>query len=270
MATKALLVGINKYEDAPLKGCVNDVQAMAEYLNTTCGFNSATIRLLTDGRATTEAILERLNWLTTGLEPGDRIYFHFSGHGTQVPTRSKKSGEVDGLDEVICPVDFDFEKHLIRDDQLIDFFSRVPEGVQAIWVSDSCHSGDLSRSGFSLIGPKQTPRYMPMPEDIAWRHRAVVENGILPRSQKKTSHTPVPNVALITGCKSNQTSADSSFKGKPFGALTYHLLNQLQQTPGHSLSEVVDGVRKQLKKARFTQVPQLEGSPAQTELSFFG
>jgi len=84
---KALLVGINKYPGNELNGCVNDVQEMAGFLTTKCNFAHGDIRLLTDARATTQSIRERLNWLLDGLKPGDRAFFQYSGHGAQVATR---------------------------------------------------------------------------------------------------------------------------------------------------------------------------------------
>lgn len=101
MTDKALLVGINRYPGAPLAGCVNDIQDMAHFLVNKMHFSPASIRLLADGRATTQAILDRLHWLVADLKAGDRVVFHYSGHGAQVPTRNPE-GEVDGLDEVVC------------------------------------------------------------------------------------------------------------------------------------------------------------------------
>src|SRR5712692_4457306 len=104
---KALLVGINAYPGNELKGCINDVTDMRDLLQAKSGFGAADIRLLTDAQATTAEIGKGLDWLVAGVQPGDRILFHYSGHGAQMPTRNP-SGEVDGLDEVICPVDFDW------------------------------------------------------------------------------------------------------------------------------------------------------------------
>ena len=56
---KALLIGINKYPNCPLNGCVNDVNDMANFLVQQYKFNPDNIRMLTDERATTAAILER-------------------------------------------------------------------------------------------------------------------------------------------------------------------------------------------------------------------
>src|SRR6516162_11950800 len=112
---RAFLVGINKYPSQPLKGCVNDVVDMANFLVSKCNFAMEDIRLLVDERATKAAIIERLDWLLKGLKSGDRILFHYSGHGVQLPARNIQ-GEVDSLDEAICPVDFDWtDEHTIRD-----------------------------------------------------------------------------------------------------------------------------------------------------------
>ncbi len=108
---KALLVGINRYPDPDneLKGCVNDVRQMAETLKSRYGFpGDGHMRILTDARATTKAILDGLAWLTAGASPGDSLVFHYSGHGSQVPD---KHGDetTDRLDEILCPYDLDWE-----------------------------------------------------------------------------------------------------------------------------------------------------------------
>ena len=123
---RALLVGINSYPGAPLAGCVNDVMDMAAFLTAKCGFAADSIRLLTDTRATTAGILERLDWLLDGLTAGDRVMFHYSGHGTQVALRDA-SGAVDRMDDAICPVDFDWtEERMIRGVQFKQLFANIP------------------------------------------------------------------------------------------------------------------------------------------------
>jgi len=257
MADKALLVGINKYPGAPLNGCLNDIVDAAAYITDPAfgiGFNPRAVRMLTDTRATTAAILERLTWLVTGLQPGDRILFWYSGHGAQVATRDQ-AGEVDGLDEVICPVDFDWSNaHLIRDKQFHTIFSYVPAGVIACWVSDSCHSGDLERDASNLGG--RASRNYPTPEDMQWRIKAAEMTGLrlLPRE--------LPNIALISGCKSDQTSADASFSGRSNGALSYYLLKELKAHPAMPLNQLIGHVQTSLKEHSYAQVPQLEGPAA--------
>ena len=259
---KALLVGINQYPGNELNGCVNDVRDMAAFLTQKCNFAISDIRLLTDARATTQGIRDRLNWLIDGLQPGDRICFHYSGHGAQIATRNQKA-EVDGLDEVICPVDFDWSNpYMIRDKEFNKLFAKVPTGVEFVWVSDSCHSGDLTKD-FSnpKSKAKQHKRTILPPADLDWRLRTAASKKITALTMNKAAGNL--NVALISGCKSDQTSADASFKGRPNGALTYYLLSELKKAGAlnKDLITIVKNVNAALRKARYDQQPQLEGSP---------
>ena len=258
MADKALLVGINSYTDAPLRGCVNDINSMTNRLVKDYKFNGKSIRPIVDKRATTTAILDRLNWLVD-VKPGDRCLFHFSGHGTQFPTRNYRH-EIDGLLEVICPVDFDWsERHMITDKQLVAIFSRIPKGVKFAWISDSCHSGDLTRSipgGNNSPFPEQIPRQYPMPFDIQWRGKVAKSEGIK-RIERSVVHG-VLDVGFISGCRSDQTSADAHINGKYCGAMTHFFLKHLRKkTP---MRKVVEAARNDLKAHRYTQRPQSEGS----------
>jgi hypothetical protein len=245
---KALLVGINKYPDAPLDGCVNDITDMAQLLTSTYGFTSSSIRLLVDGRATTSAIKERLSWLVSGAKRGDRLVFHYSGHGTQFPSRND-AAEVDGMDEAICPVDFDWsEAHTIRDNYFRDLFSKVPAGVKLSWISDSCHSGTLTRETVRVKN-----RVYPMPADMLWRAR-VAEETEIEVGKMRTAHF---NGIYISGCQDEQTSADARFSGRANGALTYFLVRAAAKNPSVPAVELVDTIRASLRKSRFSQIPQI-------------
>lgn len=174
MKSRAFLVGINRYPDSPLRGCVNDVMDMADLLTRNYGFSKADVTILTDGRATTANVLDGLRAFVRGLEPGDRALFHYSGHGAQVPDKVN-AWEADHLDEVICPIDFDWTpKRMITDKQFHDVFAGIPEGVRFAWVSDSCHSGDLSRD---LGGGPSVPYSAKclLPPCLAWHHEALGE-----------------------------------------------------------------------------------------------
>ena len=89
MTKKALIVGINDYQKInDLKGCLNDVQNMRDFLKDYKEFKIENIRVLTDGRATKQNIINRLNWLVEGSKSGDVLVFHFSGHGSQIRDRN--------------------------------------------------------------------------------------------------------------------------------------------------------------------------------------
>jgi metacaspase-1 len=253
---RALLVGINAYPSSPLNGCLNDISDMANFLTGKCGFAMDDVRLLTESRATKQGIVERLGWLLTGLRSGDRVLFHYSGHGVQLPTRSPQ-GEVDGLDEAICPYDFDWDDaHTIRDKEFSKMFSSIPAGVEFVWISDSCHSGDLERD---MPKPNVTEKTINPPLDINWRLQTAKKNKIQAIGFNKTAQSL--NLALISGCRSDQTSADAVFSGRYNGALTYFLLAELGKAGGLTipLTKVVKDVNVSLQREGYDQEPQLEG-----------
>jgi metacaspase-1 len=262
---RGLLVGINTYNEnqmSSLRGCVNDVQAMANLLTQKCQFKASDIRLVTDKRATATALRERLKWLVDDAKPGDRLFFYYSGHGAQVATRSPQS-EVDGLDEVICPADFDWNNNtsMIRDQEFKKLFSGIPKGVEFLWVSDSCHSGDLSPNFIRASKSKsKKSKTVAPPVDLDWRLRIAAEKNIKALSMNGSAKGL--NVALMSACKSNQISADNSFQGTYHGAFTYYLLRELKKPIGlaSDLPTLIKKVMAALKKERYAQEPQLEGS----------
>jgi len=263
---RALLVGINNYPSPnQLNGCVNDVNDMANFLVSDCKFRAGDIRLITDRRATAKNVLDRLGWLLNGIKKGDRILFHYSGHGAQVATRNPQ-GEADRFDEVICPVDFDFDDNstMIRDKDFVRLFSSIPQGVEFIWVSDSCFSGGLMK-GFAVM-PKNVSAFkiktIPLPADIAWRNRSAEEQKISPLTMKGAAKQL--NVALISGCTETQESADADINNRYNGALTYYLLHILKSSSGMKLklTDLVKNTVRELKHNGFSQHPELLGSKA--------
>lgn len=262
----ALLVGINKYPGAPLSGCVNDVLDMGNLLVEQYGFLRQNVRLLVDERATTQAIRERIEWLVSELKSGDRLLFHFSGHGTQVATRNKDQ-EIDGLDEVICPVDFDWsDERMIRDKEFSRIFSNIPDDVVFVWISDSCHSGDLNRDmifGADPMNHQLGVRHYPKPADVEWREKAAVEMGLVAQMVLDQ------NVTLLSGCRSDQTSADALINGRPNGAFTFCLIEALKEKGMLTLlPDLLYDVHVKLTSRRYSQEPELACPPARLKLAF--
>lgn len=74
------------------------------------GFSPHAITLLTDDAPfpnqwpTKANIIWHVQALLAGVQPGDSLVFHFSGHGMQVPDRT--GDEDDGMNEALAPCDF--------------------------------------------------------------------------------------------------------------------------------------------------------------------
>jgi hypothetical protein len=160
----ALLIGANQYPSLEerwwLKGPANDVQLVATYLTTEApvAFAAENVTVLSDGVAGAEAptlaaIRGAFAELTAEVRPGDFVYLHFSGHGTQAPALDPAT-ELDGLDELFLPVDIgpwsdqvgEVQNALVDDEigALIDGLRAKGANVWAVF--DSCHSGTATRA----------------------------------------------------------------------------------------------------------------------------
>lgn len=285
---KALLVGINKYApelNADLRGCVNDVKAMRELLLGTYGFEPDNIRVVIDERATKQNIIDRLKWLVAGAQPGDELFFHYSGHGAQV--RDRDGDELkDHLDEILCPHDLKWDDPL-TDDFIGDLFDDLPAGVNLTMFCDSCHSGTMTRgellcptreSHLDWVLPSDTvsinpgdytqARTMNPPVDIAARFMDSKVNNKRKVGKGKKGEEALNHV-LISGCQDNQTSSDAYIDGKYQGAFTWAVTEILKVKPNVTYTKLHEKVLTQLN-GKFTQVPNLSGPDNMTSRRVFG
>jgi hypothetical protein len=237
----ALLIGIN-YFNTPneLAGCLDDIIDVKAFLLTR-GFAEQNMVVMMDSPSTDkpvdasfptrENIISAMKLAAKRTVAGDTLYIHYSGHGS---TETDRNGdEKDGNDECICPVDCDVAGMLI-DDLMYDILVKnLPAGVKLRAVFDSCHSGsclDLPVR-YSELGKVERENYTSAPADVIF----------------------------ISGCKDKQTSADSSFNGRPNGAMTWAFLAAMKSlgrvTP--PWTDFCGTLRQLLKKNGYSQIPQL-------------
>lgn len=261
---KALCVGINQFKNLPpnsaLQGCVNDAKDMSAVLKELLGFKDSDIATLTDGQATKANIMNNLKSMVQEAKAGKYSYlvFSLSSHGTQIPDTS--GDEPDRADEAFCPHDLAQKGNqwdpnfIISDDELHDLFIQLPENVLLEVYLDTCHSGTGLRAVDLLLDRR--PRYLPPPSIEAFDqvegkksrglHQALLEKGLV-------------HHILWAGCRSDQTSADAKIGGVYHGAFTYYYCKELRACKNKlARSEVLKKVVADLKKDRFSQVPQLE------------
>jgi len=260
MSQRALPVGGNKYRipGSDLNGCVNDVTNVRDILIKYYGFKVREIRVLVDARATKKGMMDRLAWLVTDSEAGDRLLFHFSGHGSQI--RDRDGDELkDHLDEILCPHDMDWGGTYVVDEDLRDIFAGLPKGVNLEVLLDCCHSGTGTReaAAMSAFSPEQAvrPRFLRPPVDILCRE---LDEDDLPETRLLRTTNPDSHV-LFAGCRDNQTSADACIKGTYNGVFTYYFCKHLRDGQGGLFrSDLLKRLRASLKYEGYSQVPQLE------------
>lgn len=259
---RAVLVGINylRHTKGRLRGCINDVKNMREFLLSR-GYRPQDIRVLTDDlqdpsmQPTKANIMRELGNLARSARPGDKLFFHFSGHGSQVVDTS--GDEDDGLDETILPVDYNSAGQIIDDDLYSTLVEPLPPGCQLTALMDCCHSG----TGLDL----------PYVHNIAptgYGKKEKKKKKLKKKKKKKNYGAPTDlpgttaaDVYLYSGCRDDQTSADASFGGEASGAMTWAFTSSLRQNSSQSFYGLLLTMRDLLNSGKgprtFTQVPQL-------------
>lgn len=238
---RAVLVGINYFgTQAELRGCINDVHNMMRLLTTSFGWSESCISTLTDDdparQPTKRNIEDALRWLVEGAAAGDSLFFHFSGHGAQ--QEDPNGYEEDGMNETICPVDFQ-KAGMISDDQIGDLIVKhLPEGVRLTAVMDCCHSG----TGLDL--------------PFQWSGRGWKE--------ETNPYHSRGDVLLFSGCEDEDTSADTSCpSGVAGGAMTLAFCELVRQGGiGMPYTEIMTHLHSVMRKRGFSQRPQLTASQA--------
>ncbi|KAH6916789.1 metacaspase [Coprinopsis sp. MPI-PUGE-AT-0042] len=292
---KALLIGVNYFgTGGELSGCINDVQNVHQFLTSRWGYNQADIVVLTDDqqeprfRPTKQNIIQASQWLVADAHPDDALFFHFSGHGTHV--EDTDGDEHDGRDEAICPVDYE-EAGVIVDDQLHDLLVKpLPVGCRLTVIFDSCHSGSaldlpymystegkikepnrLADAGQGLMSAVQS--YSAGDMGGLFRSAQTLFNVATNQNDEAHEHTKATrtshaDVIFFSGCKDEQTSADTVEGGEATGAMSFALISVLTANSQISYKQLLVEVR-QILHDRYSQKPQLSAShPIDTDLDF--
>jgi hypothetical protein len=188
--------------------------------------------------------------------------------------RDRNGDELDDhLDEIICPYDLDWDDPF-TDDEFAEVISGIGEGVNFTLILDCCHSGTGTRQFFKEPGGRgqDRSRFLVPPPDVAFRMAAgvEVEPGSPERSVNMAGFRDLParqfgsslteqNAILISGCRSDQTSADAYIDADYHGALTYSLVQAVTgKRYSLSYSDLVETAGKWLEVNSYDQVPQLE------------
>ncbi|CAG9460983.1 unnamed protein product [Pedinophyceae sp. YPF-701] len=213
---RAVLIGCN-YNGTrhQLGGCVNDAKFLHFLLVSKFGFPESDMVLLQDGAQdprlvpTRGNIMTAIGWLMQDVQPGDSLFFSFSGHGTQV--RDRNGDETDGYDEALLPLDHD-RAGVIVDDELHRLLVRpLPYGAKLHAVVDACHSG--SAMDLPYIARKERGQ-------VHW-----VREGRRGMPQHQGGL-----VVQFGACQDHQTAADTRrlARGVATGAATYCLVQAIE------------------------------------------
>lgn len=228
----SLHIGLNEVDPQHYAGWVGELSACeadAEDMKALAEAQGFDGTLLLTADATKAAVRRAMRKAATALRAGDIFFLTYSGHGGQLP--DKNGDEDDDTDETWCL----FDGELV-DDLLHDAFGKFRKGVRILVLSDSCHSGSVTREQLDAITEAQAkarrydpttgavvgPRFRGMPLDVARKtylqNRAAYDEELAeadPKAKEKVQAT----VRLISGCRDDQLSSDGTFNGLFTGKL---------------------------------------------------
>ncbi|PTY08353.1 hypothetical protein DB347_01865 [Opitutaceae bacterium EW11] len=208
---RALCIGIDRYRDAPLSGCVNDARQW-ETAFKNLGFTTET---LLDEQATRDAMLGRITSLVTESRAGDVVVVQYAGHGTQL--EDLNGDEDDSYDEALCPIDYPSGRFLI-DDDLADVFDRIPDGVNVTVFTDCCHSGTITRLALGVpsapAAPSSRARFIVATPELEAAHKQDRERMALQSRAPKAARPYLQaREVLFCACRANEVAMESNGHG---------------------------------------------------------
>ena len=279
---RALLVGISDYcRGINTKQCRSgsryfwnlnsnsDVGAVKQVLIDKFGFHEGDIKVLTTPSETThKSIVSTFqSFLIDQTERGDIIYFHYSGHGGQVPDdlshgpNLKVGDELDGLDETLIPSDYVSQKDRsndIRDDEIELLLQRLKrkQPANATFSFDSCFSGTISRGGRRLVRGKRWDGSQP----VYTNSRGVPDGptGLFPENAAENL-----GFVVISASRNDQVAieAEDEITHQSMGMLTYALVKTFRNAgPETTYRDVFEQINDEVTRTVRDQNPQIEGN----------
>lgn len=230
---RALLIGLNyQGTSATLTGCERDVENMRDLLISRFDYSSKDIELVFYKDLKSMGILDRLKKLASETVEGDEVFFHYSGHGSKITDYS--NDEADGMDEVLIG----YRLRRVKDDDIYKVIKSMPDNIVMTLIIDACNSG-------SMI-------------DLKYQYNG---SGNIVVTSKRES-LKGKTIVSLSGCRDDQTSAESGTPGKVEGVLSRTLKRIADDEPieSYTWKQLTGRIRTSIKKERFSQIPQLSSN----------
>jgi hypothetical protein len=177
-----------------------------------------------------------INFANANLEKEVLLFLSYSGHGSYL--KDYNGDEADGMDEVLCPLDYDTNGFISDDEIKSNLIDIMPNNVRLFVLIDACHSGTMCDLKYN---------YMTGGSDQSKIQENITESKC--------------NVVMISGSKDSQTSADAYVydptenKNEYQGAMSASFIANFHDDISHK--DLLTGMREWLVNNNFDQIPQL-------------
>lgn len=238
---RALLVGIGQYDRMATGWSTihgdNDVALISPLLKKR-GFSD--VVTVVNEKAIKSKIVAELKSLAKRCEPGDRVYFHFSGHGQPIRDDNHDEDVSKKYDESIIPYDacrdsrkmggkYIGQYHLI-DDELCPLLEAIKRKLGAsgqLFVAvDACYSRGIQKDEITDLDP-----------DLLRYARGTDKAFTPPGRESYLAKVPKPKrfskgaqMIVVTACLENERNFEyKSMSGKMYGSLSYYIYTLLKK-----------------------------------------
>jgi hypothetical protein len=268
----ALLVGIDKYEPPvpPLRGCVNDVEAFATYLNervaNSQGF-ALSLKTLKDEDAKREDVVKAFQDHFKDATKEDVALFYYSGHGSQEQAPEEFWAlEPDHLDETL--VLFDSRKPGswdLADKEIAKLIGDLAaKGPHVAVILDCCHSGSGTRDVSTAVRRAPTDlRKRPIESFLVTPAEAQAAASTRGADAKAPSRYTPPDGrhVLFAACRDDQEAKEYVGDGQHRGAFSFFLNDSLKSAAGvPTYRDLFTRTSAGVYNVALNQSPQLEAT----------
>lgn len=248
---RALLVGIGKYDTRKTGWSVlhgdNDVDMLTKCLINK-GFKNEKIKCLKNQHATKASIVKALKGLAAQCRPGDKVIFHFSGHGQPISDLNRDEKKKP-FDEAIVPYDacrtrrykigsnyYNGENHLTDDEinyLLNDIKKRLGNKGYLLVSFDACYSEGMEMAK-SMIAQGDVKKIGPIrgTADVL----KISRNSLLARNPLPKEFTKGATMVVVSACRDYERNYEyrNPTTKEVYGSLSYCLKKLIESGLGFS------------------------------------
>lgn len=258
----ALMVAIDRYNKPvpPLRGCVNDRDAMKDYLERQFANQDDVklqIKTVTDDEATKQGVINAFKHFDRAGKD-DICLFYFSGHGSQSPSPKEFLHlDPDGMNESLVCYDSRNGAKDLMDKELSYLIWKATNknNPHFIAIFDCCNSGTITRNATMTV--RQAPA---APYPTRFQEYFGHENYKIDKQSDATEFLSPPRGRYIqlSACKEQETAKETQIDGQPRGIFTYNLVQVLEQNGGNiSYAELQQILQMRVGNQVRDQFPQL-------------
>jgi hypothetical protein len=241
-----LLIGVDNYMGAPLRGCVNDIDAVQRVLlGERMKLSKDRIRRLAsplprtrhevavpERPATLANIREALVRLGSDMvAPGDRVFIYYAGHGSRVEVATPEGRRLHR--EALVPADYDAEPdpQLLFDFELNAHLRAVLARTRSVTVVlDCCFGAGATREGASESS--QLPRFLELDDPRhATRVRRSTSHDVQSASHDVDDDRGLARIDgchVVVACMNYETAKEELVNSVSHGLLTRAFVGALE------------------------------------------